>query len=346
MIKFPELKKFIIKDTCSIQDAIKAIDLNGHGVCLVVDRNINFKGLLTDGDIRRLLLKGSNLSHSIKKKTNKSFFINKKDLFKIDLKKKLKKYKHIPVLNKKKIYSLLLEEDFIIKKKSNFIFILAGGLGSRMGNLTKKLPKPMLKINKKPILEHQINFFKKKGFYNFLISVNYLSKKIINYFKEGKKFGVNITYCEEKFSLGTAGPLSLIKRIVKKNEDIFVINGDIIADIDFDKILAFHKSKNYLLTLCAKKQQYKFPYGVINKNKKTINFIDEKPELDFLVNSGIYIINTKVLKFLKFHRFIDMNLFINNLKKKNKKIGVYLLYEKIFDIGNKSQYSAVKNIFN
>ena len=214
-----------------------------------------------------------------------------------------------------------------------------------MKNLTKKTPKPMLKINKKPILENQIIFFKKKGFSNFIISVNYLSNKIINYFKDGKKFDVNIKYSKENSFLGTAGPLSLVKNR-KIRDDIIVINGDIYADINFGKILDYHKKNNYDLTLCATKQMYQFPFGVINNSTKTLDFIDEKPELNFLVNSGIYIIKPKILKFLKFNQYLDMNDFINNLKKNKYKIGVYLIYERIFDIGNKSQYSKVKDIFN
>ena len=304
------------------------------------------KGLLTDGDIRRLLLKGSRLSDRIYKKYNKNFFyIKKNNVNKVNLQEIKKKFSHVPILKKRKIISLLLKDDLHVEKKSNYIFILAGGLGSRMGNLTKNLPKPMLKINKKSILENQINFFKKKGFYNFIISVNYLSNKIINYFGNGKKFDLNIKYCKEKKFLGTAGPLSLLRN-KKMIDDIIVINGDIYADIDFGKILAYHKKNNKDLTLCATRQQYKFPFGVINKNTKTLDFIDEKPEFNFLINSGIYILKPKMLNFLKINKYLDMNNFINNLKKNKKKIGIYLIYERIFDIGNKSQYIKVKDIFN
>jgi dTDP-glucose pyrophosphorylase/CBS domain-containing protein len=346
MITFPELNKFLVKEESSIHDAIKVVDLNGKGVCLVIKKNKQLLGILTDGDIRRILLKGGKLSDKVKSKVNKKFFfIKKKKLFKVSLENIKKKFFHIPVLNKNKIHSLLLKEDLEIKRKENFVFILAGGLGKRMKNLTKKIPKPMLKINKKPILENQINFFKNKGFYNFIISVNYLSNKIINYFGDGKKFGVNIEYSKEKFFLGTAGPLSLLKNKRILN-NIIIINGDIYADIDFGKILNYHEKNNNDLTLSATRQQYKFPFGIINQNTKTLDFINEKPELNFLVNSGIYIIKPKILKLLKFNKYLDMNNFINFLKRNKKKIEIYLIYERIFDIGNKSQYNKVKDIFN
>jgi dTDP-glucose pyrophosphorylase len=346
MIAYPKLKNFFINENSTIENAIEVINKNGKAICLVIDGNHNLKGLLTDGDIRRLLLKGSSLLDKINNKYNKNFFyINENNVHKFNLKKIKKKFFHVPILKKRKVISLLLNDDLKIQNKSNYIFILAGGLGSRMGNLTKNLPKPMLKINKKSILENQINFFKKKGFSNFIISVNYLSKKIINYFTNGEKFGVNINYSKENFFLGTAGPLSLLKN-KKIVDDIIIINGDIYADINFAKILDYHKKNNFDLTLCATRQMYQFPFGVINNQTKTLDFIDEKPELNFLVNRGIYIIKPKVLKFLKFNQYLDMNNFINNLKKKEKKIGVYLIYERIFDIGNKSQYSRVKDIFN
>ena len=346
MIIYPKLIDFFINENSTIKDAIKVIDFNAKGICLVVDDKYNLKGLLTDGDIRRLLLKGANLSEQLSYRYNKNFFFLKDDeLFKINLSKVKKNFFHIPVLKKKKIISLLLKDDLKIKKISNIIFFLAGGLGKRMGNLTKKLPKPMLKIKNKPILENQINFFKKKGFYNFIISINYLSKKITDYFQKGKKLGVNIKYCKEKKFLGTAGPLSLLKNI-KIEDDIVVINGDIYADVDFAKIVEHHKRNKNDLTLCATRQQYQFPFGVINRNTKTLNFINEKPELNFLVNTGIYVIKPKLLRFLKFNKYFDMNDFVNKLKRNKKKLGVYLIYERIFDIGNKFQYNKVKNIFN
>ena len=346
MINYSQLKKFFVSSNDALATVIKVINSNGKGVALVVDRNQILKGLLTDGDIRRLLLKGAQLSDKIKDKFNKKFFfVKKKDLFNINLEEIKKKFSHIPVLNKNKIHSLLLKEDLEIKRKENFIFILAGGLGKRMKNLTKNIPKPMLKINKKPILENQINFFKSKGFNNCIISVNYLSNKIINYFGNGRNLGVNIKYSKENFSLGTAGPLSLLKN-KKLLNNLIIINGDIYADLDFRKILNYHEKNNNDLTLCATRQQYKFPFGIINQNTKTLDFINEKPELNFLVNSGIYIIKPKILKLLKFNKYMDMNNFINNLKKNKKKIGIYLIYERIFDIGNKSQYNTVKYIFN
>jgi dTDP-glucose pyrophosphorylase len=346
MITYPELKNFFINENSTIENAIQIINKTGKAICLVTDGNHNLKGLLTDGDIRRLLLKGSRLFDKINKKYNKRFFyIKKNNIHKFNLQKIKKKFSHVPILKKRKIISLLLKDDLQIQNKPNYIFILAGGLGSRMGNLTKNLPKPMLKINKKSILENQINFFKKKGFSNFIISVNYLSNKIINHFKNGEKFDVNINYSRENFFLGTAGPLSLLKN-KKIIDDIIVINGDIYADINFEKILDHHKKKKFDLTLCATRQIYQFPFGVINNKKKTLDFIDEKPELNFLVNRGIYIIKPKILKLLKFNKYLDMNNFVNNLKKNKKKIGIYLIYERIFDIGNKSQYNRVKDIFN
>ena len=345
MINYSQLKKFFVNSSDTLEDVIRIINSNGKGVALVVDSNQILKGLLTDGDIRRLLLKGAKLSDKIKDKFNKNFFfVNNNSLHKVDLEKVKKNFIHVPVLEKRKIISLLLYDDLVHNKFSNLVFFLAGGLGKRMGNLTKKIPKPMLNINGKSIIENQIVFFKKQGFNNFIISVNYLAERIVKYFKNGKKLGVNIKYFKERKALGTAGPLSLLKN-KRINEDLIVINGDIHANLNFGKILKHHKRYKNDLTLCARRQQYQFPYGVINPNQKTLDFIDEKPELKFLVNSGIYIMKPSLLRFLKFNEYVDMNVFINSLRKQKCKVGIYLLFETIFDIGNKSQLTKIRNIF-
>ena len=345
MINYLQLKKFFVSSNDTLANVIKVINSNGKGVALVVDRNRILKGLLTDGDIRRLLLKGAQLSDKIKNKFNKNFFfVNNNNLHTADLVKIKKKFIHIPVLKKKKIVGLLLYDDFVHNKFSNLVFFLAGGLGKRMGNLTKKLPKPMLNINGKSIIENQVIFFKKQGFSNFVIAVNYLADRIIEYFKNGKKLEVKINYVRETNALGTAGPLSLLKN-KKIDEDLIVINGDIHANLNFGKILEHHKRYKNDFTLCARRQQYQFPYGIINSNQKTLDLIDEKPELKFLVNSGIYIMKPNLLKFLKFNEYMDMNIFINFLRKKKCKIGIYLLFETIFDIGNKNQLTKIRNIF-
>ena len=156
-------------------------------------------------------------------------------------------FKAIPILDRKQLKGVITSKDFTNEKvKSNIILILAGGKGKRMRPLTYNIPKPMIKFGKYSILENQLNYLKKKNFKTIFISINYLSHVITEKFKDGKKLGLNISYLKEKKQLDTAGPLSLLN-INKIKEPIIVINGDILAKINFDELLKYHKSKKMIL---------------------------------------------------------------------------------------------------
>jgi dTDP-glucose pyrophosphorylase len=341
MIQYSNLEQYIIQYDRSIYDLIKKINLNGKGFAIVLCKEKKIIGLFTDGDIRRLLLKKIDLNSSIKNFIKKRFIYINQSL--IDKKySSYKNIKQVPIVDKnKKLIGIYFrttseEEEFIATN----VFILAGGLGKRMGHLTKKTPKPMLKINKKPILENIILSFKKRGFINFTISTNYLSNKITSYFKDGSFLDVNINYIKEKKFLGTAGPLTLLDKKKISNE-IFVINGDVYSNLNYSSMLKVHRKRKDDLTVCAQLYTFDIPYGLI-ANKSNNNFLNEKPTLSYLINSGIYIINKKLIKYIKNNTFLDMNDFLNLLKKKRFKIGIYTLYESVLDIGSLKQYKKLK----
>ena len=180
-------------------------------------------------------------------------------------------------------------------------------------------------------MEHIINTFKAQGFFNFYISINYFGNKIKKYFKQGSKLEVKISYLEEKKPLGTAGSLWLVKKNI--NKPIIVINGDVISNIDINNALDFHYKNNSEATMLISNYTYEFPYGVIkSKNFKLID-IEEKPNFNFYVNSGIYIINPSVLKRKKPNDFYDMTSLFTDLKKDKLKVCVFPIYENWDDIG-------------
>jgi dTDP-glucose pyrophosphorylase len=342
MIEYFNLNSYVVNENQTLFDLIKKINLNGKGFAIPVDNYYKVKGIFTDGDIRRLLIKRINLNFRIKDFIKKKFIYFYKDAFE---EKNFSRYnaKQIPILYKNRklfgIYFNLSENEIQL---DNTVFILAGGLGKRMGILTKNTPKPMLKINKKPILENIILSFKKKGFVNFIISTNYLAKKITSYFKDGSFLGVNIKYIKEKSFLGTAGSLSLCNK-KKISSDVFIVNGDVYGNLDYRNMLSIHKKRKYDLTVCARFHTYNLPYGLLVERNNN-NFLDEKPKLTYLINSGIYIIKKSLLNFIKKNHYLDMNQFLNFLKKLKKKIGIYTLYEPIYDIGNQKQYNEVRKI--
>jgi dTDP-glucose pyrophosphorylase len=342
IIKNKFLREFKIISSAPLSSAFEVLEKNKKGICLVCKNN-KLQGILTDGDLRRLILKGINTKDKIHLYMNKKFFFlekyNSKKIERFFFKKKINQ---VPILNKDKSLVGLVINNMQKIHKSNPVFFLAGGLGKRMGSLTLKVPKPMLIVNNKPILENQILNLKKKGFFNFIISVNYLSSKIIKYFGTGDKLKVNIDYIQEKFALGTAGSLSLLdyKSI---QDDILVLNGDLIADLDYESILKDHVKKKSDVTICVKRYVHNLPYGVINK-RDSQSIINEKPDLNFLINIGVYILKPNILSFLKKNQNCSMVEFLNILKKNKKKIKIFYVYESIFDVGDKSKYEEISNL--
>ena len=238
------MKKLIITNSISIKESLLRLEKNSQKCLMVVNNNGNFLGTLTDGDIRRGLLKNYTINDNIEKIYNRKPHLTKKSLSSNQVHSVLKKKEitFLPLINKKN--KILDIYDFKKKDKiepiDNYMLIMAGGKGLRLRPLTNKIPKPLILVNGKPIIEHIINIAKNQGITNFYISINYLGYKIKKYLGEGSRLGVQIKYLEEKKPLGTAGSISLIKKF---NKPIFVTNADIVSKINFKEMISYHKKK-------------------------------------------------------------------------------------------------------
>ncbi|MDC3167030.1 sugar phosphate nucleotidyltransferase [Candidatus Pelagibacter sp.] len=329
------LKNIILKKNNTIFDAVKKLNETNFQVCLVVDKNMKLLGTVTDGDVRRAIIK------KIDFKTQVSDIMNKKPVvvnnnFNMNFAKEMMKKKSVlqlPIINKKKeVIDLIIWKDdknFL----NNKVIIMAGGLGKRMRPITTKLPKPMIKFKNKPILEHIINKLRSQGFKDITISIRYLGKKIKNYFKTGESFGVNIEYLNEKKALGTAGSLSLINS--KNLKDVTVIiNADTIFDLNLIDIINFHKKKKSLMTMALRQEFLKSSHGIIKSKGFIFDKIEEKPIITTYVNAGIYVLEKKIFKYIKENTYLDMPELFNKLKKKyDKKIFLFPIYEKYKELG-------------
>tara|TARA_B100000989_G_scaffold261974_1_gene213240 strand:- start:344 stop:1378 length:1035 start_codon:yes stop_codon:yes gene_type:complete len=319
----------------SIDVALKKMEKSLIKILFVIDKKKKLVGSITDGDIRRFLIKKKVLKGNVNQFMNKNFSYafndSSKKLNNALMKKKDLKY--IPILNKKKRLVKIQTTERLFDEKFNKIVLMAGGKGTRLRPLTKNIPKPLIKINDIPLIESLILKFINQGFNKFIISVNYLGKKIEKYLGNGKKFGCNIKYVKEKKYLGTAGSLSLIKNM-KFKKPLLVMNSDIVTNIDFDSLISYHKTHKADLTICAKNYRNVSLYGELStKNYKVIS-IKEKPIKDVFVNLGIYVINPNILKFVE-KRELHMTDLINFLINKKKKIFYYPTFENWIDIGNK-----------
>jgi dTDP-glucose pyrophosphorylase len=332
--------RLVFNKETKLNDAIKLLDLNGNGVLPVVTEDEKLLGLITDGDVRKALLNNNlDLKYIINKNPHKLNIETSEKQIANYLKKIHRR--HIPLVDddNKLIKVFTLDElDFNIKP--NWVVIMAGGLGSRLGELTKETPKPMLKIGAKPMIEHIIDMFVSHGFTKFMLSVNYKAEVIKQYFGDGSKFGIEVKYLEETKRLGTGGALSLID--IELDNPFFVINGDVLSSLDYEKLLEFHKNKNAVASMCIKEYSYQIPYGVIETDSENnILAMKEKPIKNFYINTGIYTLDPEVLNYMQKGEPFDLPSLFDVLKKEGKITKSFEITDYWIDMGRPSDYEAI-----
>lgn len=342
------MKNIFISPTTKIIQAMRSL-ASVNTRCLIVTRKDRyFLGTLNDGDLRRGILKGLSGKETIKTiYQKKPIVVYEKKFSTSHVRNIMRKnlLTIIPVLNDKNFVINYLTWNKIFGIKNNLslkninIIIMAGGQGARLTPFTKVLPKPLLPIDEKPVIEHIIGKFKSFGGNNFNISVNYKSLLLKSYFKELKP-NYKIKFLEEKKPMGTIGGLSAyIKRFKKK--DIFLCNCDVIIDADLSEIYSFHRDKKNDLTIVASTKNYEIPYGICHVNKSgTLIKIEEKPKSKFFVNTGLYIFNPKILNLIPKNSFFHMTQLIELAKKKKFKVGICPITDKDWvDIGQLTNYN-------
>ena len=339
-----DIKKTFIKLDQKISDALNSLTNSECKICIVVDKNNFFKGIVNDGDIRRALLKGNNLETKISKVYNKNPTVLKKNFTKEFSLKKLreKEIDQAPIVDNNKVIGIFFRDKFLLQNLQTTVVIMSGGLGTRLKPITTKIPKALVMIKKKPMLSLVIKNIRNFGFSKFILTTFYKNKLIKNYYKSGKNLGVKISYITEKKPLGTAGSLSLLNKKIK-GKNFLLTNCDVLSQINYKNLLDFHMNNNADLTIAVKKFVSQSQYGEINLKGIRIQNIIEKPEKNIIINSGIYVIKTNCVNFLKRNKYIDMNEFIIRLIKKRKKVIAFPFYENWFDLGTKEQLKISKN---
>lgn len=332
----------------TILKTLEAIDRGVMGIALVVNDNFKLIGTITDGDIRRALIKNASLTDTIDSimtldPVKELEGTNNYNLVSI---MKSKGIKQIPIVDKegKLIDIKTLEELIKVEDKDNYLVIMAGGIGARLKPLTNTTPKPLLPIGNKPILESIIEHAKVYGLTNIKISLNYLSESIKKYFGDGSSIGVNISYINETDSLGTAGSLSLIEEDI--TQDLFVINGDILTRVNFDEMLKVHSESNNQLTVGIRPYKTQIPYGIINLAGNEIKSIEEKPILEYIINAGIYLLTPSTIKLIPKGTFFHMTDLMQKLIDNNLKVGSFLINDYWLDVGKINDYYRANIEFN
>ena len=335
----------------SLLQALMLLKKTGKKCIIITDNKKRLLGTLTDGDLRSLIIKEKNLNQSINKLYNPKPRYVYENRFNIDdLRKEIIKnrYELVPIINKsRKVVDVITWDQAFRKKfktndkiKNCDVVIIAGGQGERLQPFTSILPKPLIPVQGKSIIEHIISKFTNLGIKNFKISLGYKNRTIRAFFK-ALKLNCKINFIIEKKPLGTIGALSLIKKNKKKlHKSIFVSNCDILVNSSLEEIFHYHNDKRNDITLVTAAKNILIPYGVCQTlpNGKFKN-IEEKPSYSALINTGLYLFKSSILNLIPKNRKFDINDLIEMAKKKNKKIGLFpITDESWIDIGQWNEY--------
>lgn len=335
-----ELKNLQVSTEATIRETIQRIDASAMQIALVTDSSDKLLGTVTDGDIRRGILKGQSLDEKISSimNSNPQVCLQGDDRESRLARMKLTGLHHMPIVDElgKLVGLETLEELLTPLERDNIVVLMAGGLGMRLRPLTDDCPKPMLKIGGRPILETILLNFIEYGFKRFYISVNYKSEIITDYFGDGSKWGVEIEYIHETNKLGTAGALSLLPQ--KPNKTFLIMNGDLLTKVNFGHLIEFHRNHHAKATMCVREYDFQVPYGVVRIDDHRIIGIDEKPVQTFFVNAGVYVLEPDVLDNIRVNVALDMPDLFQQLIKKNQETVVFPVREYWLDVGHLADY--------
>lgn len=335
------LNKITLGPNTTVHEVIKKLDESGVGILAVVDNDGKLIGIVTDGDIRRALLRDSlDVNHIV----NRNPKTVPSRLGKAEIVRTLRRLhlRHMPMVDENnRLVDIVFLENLAAEPKENTVIIMAGGLGSRLGQLTQDTPKPMLPVHGRPILEHIIENLKFQGFRKFVLCLNYKADVIRDYFGDGSRFDIEVAYTIEEKRLGTAGALSLIDPALLSTPSI-VLNADIMTTIDFDEALKFHFQASSQATMCVKPQAYEMPYACIEFDESmNLKALVEKPKINNYINAGMYLLNQEVVSMVPANEYFDMPNLFQKVMASGMCAKVYCFEDYWVDIGRPVDYSKV-----
>ena len=337
-------KKILLNPEQPIRDALELIDRESLRIALVVDENLHLLGVVTDGDVRRGLLRNLTLASPVKEVMNATPLTAKLGTARKDLVKFMQQEQllAIPLLEGGVVAGLeTLQRVGTFSKYQNPVFLMAGGFGTRLRPLTDNCPKPLLKVGDKPILEIVLNSFIKAGFVNFYISTHYLPEMIREHFGDGSKWNVNISYVHEEAPLGTGGALGLLPPDLP-DLPLILINGDVLTNVDFERVLQFHNKHDAAATMYVRDYEYQVPFGVIHGEGNKIVSMVEKPIQRFFVNAGIYVISPQIRRSVTQNSRIDMPTLLEQFISRQANVMMFPIHEYWLDIGRIEDYQRAQ----
>ena len=326
------------------------MDRAGHGIVLVVDEHQRLLGTVTDGDIRRTILANLDLNQPVSvllaRKVGTRFSTpitaapGQDRATYLNL---LKRHSllHLPLVDAAQRVMGLVTMDALVPDQALPLqaVVMAGGRGTRLRPLTEEVPKPMLRVGDRPVLEIIINQLREAGVRQVTVTTHHKSETIANHFGDGKEFGIELSYLEEDQQLGTAGGLSLMDA---PTETTLVINGDILTQMDFRAMLIYHREHQADLTVAVRRYEVKVPYGVVGCEGSAVRTVDEKPTYGFFVNAGIYLLEPAVHPFIPHGKRFDMTDLIHRLIAEHRQVVSFPIREYWLDIGDHAEYEQAE----
>jgi len=338
--------RHIILNSFTILDALNRINNIHEGplVLFVVDSENKVIGSLTDGDIRRALIKGISVTETVEKAVHRNFnFLRKNvndDVKNIHIQRELK-MKLVPVLDENnQIYEIINLEKYKTLLPVDAV-LMAGGKGERLRPLTEKTPKPLIKVGEKCIIDYNIDSLISYGIKNIFVTVNYLGEQLEEHFKE-KRDGIKINTVKEPKYLGTIGSIKFIESFY--NDTILVMNSDLFTNIDYEDFYLHFKEHDADMSVAAVPYIVKVPYGVFNLEGRNIKGVTEKPTISYYANAGIYLIKKELLKLIPENKFYNATDFMSSLINNNYKVIRYPISGYWIDIGQHDELERAKEI--
>ena len=339
----------LISPNATLRDVIAAMDKSALQISMVVDEDRRLLGTITDGDVRRALLRGQDLEASIASIMFTAPMVVSMNIGRqmvLDL-MRVNKIHQLPVVNDQtRIVGLHVWDEINAPSElENIMVIMAGGFGKRMRPFTENCPKPMLEVAGKPILEHIVERAIANGFNKFVISLFYLPEVISDYFGDGSKWNCNISYVREASPLGTAGALSLLNP--KPDKPFVVTNGDVLTDVSLSEMLEFHQANTATATMAVRQHELHNPFGVVRTEGINIIGFEEKPIQRSHINAGVYVLNADAIDLLKQDEICDMPTLFERLNTLGRSTIAYPMHAVWMDVGRPEDLAeATKNMLD
>lgn len=338
-------KKSLLPAGSTLKQAIKNLDKSALQIAMVISEDNVLQGTITDGDVRRGLLKGMDMDSPVEKIIFRDPLVVPPEMSRdmVLYLMRANKIHQVPVVDEQRRIVGLHLWDEIGKQdiRLNTMVIMAGGMGTRLRPHTENCPKPLLPVAGKPMLEHIIEKAKADGFEHFVLAVHYLGHMIEAYFGDGGKWQVKIEYLREESPLGTAGALSLLPS--KPTHPVLVSNGDVLTDVRYGELVEFHNRHEAAATMAVRLHQWQHPFGVVKTRGVEITGFEEKPTYRSHVNAGVYVLAPKSFDLLTPGEHCDMPTLFEKLRQEGEKTIVYPMHEPWLDVGRSEDYDQANN---